>query len=291
MTVIKKRSLLSLLGNIGILLIALVWTTKTNASVSNAQGQTTALGFQESSQMLWKGNKQTLQKSSDAGRTWSPVTLPALPSKSTITGITFPQKSGDALYIAGFGMGVWHSSDAGRSWTNRSKGLPSKNVVALTSHATLPETVYAYVKDKGIFKSDDTGTNWQLMDRGPKPPISFFIHSDMPGSMQTGWLFAATSKGVKRSMDCFCGWHDAGSLSGKFVATAFDRRESKRVYAATETGVYRSESGGEEWVKLSAPSNKISAMAASASGTLFIVASGQIFQSRDMGGTWERTDA
>lgn len=291
MTAIGRHPLFNLLGSIGNLMVAIAFLSPAVANAAKAQEQIHALGFAGTGKVLWKAGDSALHKSSDAGRTWEAVTLPKLPKKSAITEISFPYNRSGGLYIAGPGMGVWASNDAGRTWTDRSKGLPAKNVVALSGHATQADTVYAYVKDKGIFKSDDGGATWQKMDKGPRQAINSFVHSNMEGSMQTGWLFAATSKGVKRSMDCFCGWHDAGSLNGKFIATAYDAKEPKRVYAATSDSVYRSEDGGEEWEKISAPAKQITGLVATPAGELFAAASGKLFKSTDKGKTWESIDA
>src|SRR3546814_15414001 len=74
----------------------------------------------------------------------------------------------------------------------------------------VPDTVYAVVAEQGIYRSEDGGAGWRMMDKGPEAEIQRIIHSNLEGSMQSGWLFAATDRGVYRSMDCFCGWRNAG---------------------------------------------------------------------------------
>ena len=74
-------------------------------------------------------------------------------------------------------------------------------MAALTTHADRPETIYAYLSSKGIFRSEDGGKEWRLMDAGPRGGVTSFVHSNMPGSMQSGWLFVAGTHGVQRAMD------------------------------------------------------------------------------------------
>ena len=58
-----------------------------------------------------------------------------------------------ALYIADSGFGVLRSDDQGHTWTARNEGLPGSEVAALATHADRPETIFAYLKQKGIFLS------------------------------------------------------------------------------------------------------------------------------------------
>src|SRR5260370_2025760 len=101
------------------------------------------------------------------------------------------------------------------AWVERTEGLPGLDVIAVADHATHPDTIYAIVEERGIYRSQDAGKSWRMMDRGPRDGLVQLIHSDMPGSMQSGWLFAATSSGVRRIMDCFCLWQDAGGQIGR----------------------------------------------------------------------------
>ena len=105
--------------------------------------------------------------------------------------------------------------------------------------------------------------------------------------MQTGWLFAATPGGVRRTMDCFCGWRPAGKLpEGQVLDVAYDPRQPKRVYASTDQGLFRSGDGGETWEVVSA--HLITgALAADGAGTLFAVArNGTVLRSADQGLSW-----
>lgn len=248
----------------------------------------TALGFDAGNNTLLKASAKMLYRSEDEGRTWTPIALPAAASRHDIAAVAAAAKSKNIWYVAGPGFGVLRSADGGRSWTARNKGLPNHKVITLTTHADQADTVYAYVVGKGIFRSQDAGAHWRLMDRGPRAEIRQFVHSNMPGSMQTGWLFAATSQDVGRSMDCFCGWHDAGALATEVQAVSYDPREPKRVYAATQKGLVVSADGGETWASLNSPATDVTALVATISGTLYAAAENGLFRSQDQGATWEK---
>ena len=252
------------------------------------RGAVAALALDAADGALLEATGKGLYRSSDEGRTWQPLALP--PSGRGHAAALAVSKKG-VLYVAGPGIGLLRSADRGAKWASRNKGLPAGDVVAVAAHADQPDTVYAYVAKRGVFRSEDGGSHWKLMDAGPRDGIRRLVHSNMPGSMQTGWFFAATAKGVSRSMDCFCGWRDAGALGRPATAIAYDLEQPQRVYAATGDGVYVSENGGEAWQRVDSPASDISALATSPSGVLYAAtASGILFRSADRARSWAPVD-
>ena len=250
-----------------------------------------ALAAAGAGHVLLKAETHALYRSGDEGRTWQRVSLPKAASDGAIASVAVAARGNQVLYIAGRNLGVWRSRDGGRSWVAKNVGLPSTAVQAVTTHADQADTVYAYVPQKGIFRSDDAGDHWRLMDAGPRETIVRFVHSNMPGSMQTGWLFAATAKGVNRSMDCFCGWRDAGALNVAVTTVAYDPSEPKRVYATTGNGLLVTEDGGEHWSKVAAPGAATAALVVGADGTVYAADNqGTLSRSSDHGHSWLRLD-
>lgn len=178
----------------------------------------------------------------------------ALPEEARdSTSLSLAVSADNALYLAGGAFGVYQSEDAGESWSKTISGLPSDSIKAVAAHATLDNIVYAYSTGHGMYRSADGGESWARIDAGPQEPVQAFLHSSMPGSMETGWLFAGTERGVARSMDCFCFWGDAGDLRGEVTALAYDAKSPMNVYASTGASLHHSADGGESWVSLSAP--------------------------------------
>lgn len=275
----------------GVLLASVLAVSAAAAARQGDASPIVALGFDGSNQTLLKADPNALYRSGDGGRKWIRTALPPS-AKGHIAAVAVSGKGKGALYLAGPGVGVLRSEDGGRSWVSRNKGLPEGKVIALTVHADQPDTVYASVSGQGIFRSEDAGASWRLMDKGPRENIVQFVHSNMPGSMQTGWLFAATTKGVSRAMDCFCGWRDAGGLSGKVSAVSYDPSQPQHVYAATSDGLFLSVNGGEQWTKAVSPSAAITALLATPSGALFAATGdGKLYRTADRANTWERIGA
>ena len=214
----------------------------------------------------------------------------ALPASAASVSAMAANRSG-RIYVASPGSGVWVSRDGGESWKAGNSGLPEGVVTSLATHARDEDVVYAYLSGDGIYRSEDGGGVWHLMDNGPEGMTGPLIHSDMPGSMQTGWLFAATTNGVSRSMDCFCQWRLAGTVAGEVSALTFDPRQPAHLYAATGEGVFRSHDGGEGWVASRAPAPRIASLLFTSTGMLYgLSAGGALYASADESQSWRRID-
>lgn len=247
-----------------------------------------AITVYEKDKTLYRATSKTLASSSNAGKTWDPIKVPALKKGGAIAAFAVSTKNKDVFYLAAPGGGVMRSTDGGRSWSKQVKGLPKQSVSLLTTHSDQADTVYAYIPGDGIYRSQDRGTSWRKTDSGPRQTLRAFVHTDMPGSMETGWLFAASSDAVRRSMDCFCGWHEAGELSGEMTAITYDPDEPMRVYAAGKPGLFVSEDGGETWTGLKAPAGKVSALLAVPGSALYLASEEVLYRSNDRGKTWEK---
>ena len=251
-----------------------------------------ALAFDAGSHALIKASSRALYRSHNEGRDWEAMGLPAAVARGRISAVSIAAKSSDVLYVAGLGFGVLRSADGGKSWTAKNEGLPSKDVIAMSAHAEQPETLYVAFAGRKLFRSEDEGGHWRLMDAGPREQVLQLVHSNMAGSMQTGWFFAATAKGVGRSMDCFCGWRDAGGLGQRVSAIAYDPQEPKRIYAGTAEALWISADGGEQWSRVRPPGRGVSALAVTPAGLVYAaVEHGELFESADHGSTWRDVGA
>jgi photosystem II stability/assembly factor-like uncharacterized protein len=258
--------------------------------VVSPRAKTVALAYDAGSHTLLKAYPRALYRTLNEGRVWEPIELPPAVARGRIDAVSIAAQN-EALYIAGPGFGVLRSPDGGKTWTEKNAGLPSKDVIAMSAHADLPGTLYVSLAGRKLFRSEDAGDHWRLMDAGPREQVLQLVHSNMAGSMQTGWFFAATAKGVSRSMDCFCGWRDAGGLGQRVTSVAYDLPDPKRVYAATEGALFVSTDGGEQWTRAQSPGRAITALVVTPAGLLYAaVGEGQLFQSADHGSTWRHID-
>lgn len=245
---------------------------------------------------LLKVEDNTLSQSVNEGRTWQAIALPAAVMQGgTLLTVDVPGESGNVLYVAGPVIGVQRSEDNGESWQALNAGLPSQDVIAFAIHRNQPETLYAVVADDGLYQSEDAGQTWKKMDGGPTQTIRRLVHSDMDGSMQTGWLYAVSDDAVRLSMDCFCGWRLTGDLeAGKVYDVVYNLDDPRQVVASTARGLFRSDDGGQAWQPVAgAGEGKDNvALALSPEGTLYALnAEGDLMTSNDQGQTWAASDA
>jgi len=139
----------------------------------------------------------------DRSQRWAPITIPAdlHPDKLTLVATTAAAPT--RLYVAGPGAGVLRSDDRGKTWRTNGAALPSLDVAALAVHTVRSDTLYAGIAGQGVFRTEDGGDHWLRMDDGPTSRVLALAHSPLEGSMNTGWLYAATPDGPYLSMDCF----------------------------------------------------------------------------------------
>jgi len=142
-------------------------------------------------------------RSMDQGRTWSALSIPADLQPADIQQVATTAAAPGTVFAAGVGTGVIRSDDDGRTWSGASGDLPSKDVSALAVHSFHPGTLYVEITAGGIYRTENGGDQWQRMDDGPRAKLIGLAHSTLPGSMNTGWLYAATEDGPYLSMDCF----------------------------------------------------------------------------------------
>lgn len=179
-----------------------VGTTRSTPALSAAAPQSLAVGPGDGS--LIKATARGLFRSTDGGRRWTPLPLPAPLAQFSIGQVVINPDKPALVYVAGIGVGVMVSEDHGTTWRRMTTGLPTMDVEALATHAFRRETLYVSIKGKGIYRTEDGGQQWKRMDGGPAgKPLLALAHSPLPGSMNTGWLYAGTVDGPYLSMDCF----------------------------------------------------------------------------------------
>jgi photosystem II stability/assembly factor-like uncharacterized protein len=129
---------------------------------------------------LWApGGDRGLYKTTDGGKTWAAVLT--IGENTGVTDVCLDPRDPDLLYAASYqrrrnvgqlvGGGpeaaIFKSTDAGKSWTKLTKGLPTGDVgrIALALSPQKPDVVYAHVtaagKQGGFFRSEDKGEAWE----------------------------------------------------------------------------------------------------------------------------------
>ena len=163
--------------------------------------QSVALAYDPSDGSLLRADQEGLFRwRSSVG--WAEVQAP---TSTGFSSVVVDPDNPTTVYAGGVRFGVIRSDDSGETWREVNSGLPNLDVAALALHSFQRETLFAWVEGVGIYQTEDGGKSWLKMpDPGPPDPdVRALTHSTLAGSMNTGWLYAATPTGVYLSMDCF----------------------------------------------------------------------------------------
>jgi photosystem II stability/assembly factor-like uncharacterized protein len=135
-----------------------------------------------------------------------------------VSAIIFEPES-RTLFAGTFGAALHASSDFGKTWERRDRGLRDMEIYTLASHTIGGKTrLYAGTQPAHLFQSDDVGKSWSEL-----PALR-----QVPGVEQ--WTFPGPP-------------HQAHVKS-----LAFDPKRAETIYAAIEVGGFlKSEDGGKTW--------------------------------------------
>ena len=139
-----------------------------------------------------------------ANQGWEPIVTSTDLDWENVDGVVVNPDDPANLYIFGISVGILRSDNDGRDWKAVTAGLPGDDIGALAIHTNRRDTLFAWIDGQGVFRTEDGGEQWEMMDEGPdSSTLRTLAHSPLEGSMNTGWLYAATPEGIYLSMDCF----------------------------------------------------------------------------------------
>ena len=136
---------------------------------------------------LWSaGGERGLFKTADGGATWSAILT--ISPDTGISDIVFDPRNADIIFASAYQRrravgqmigggpegGIFKTTNAGKTWTKLTKGLPTGDMgrvgFAVDGRKT-PATIFAIVDAKrdeaGFYRSDDGGTTWARIGRMP----------------------------------------------------------------------------------------------------------------------------
>jgi hypothetical protein len=174
-------------------------------------------------------------------------------------------------------------------WQPFNTGLEENNIEFVFTNVELQNVLYAATQEI-VYKYTPEDNAWVNMDMGPGGSVTDYLHSNMPDSMDTGWIFASTTTGVAFTADCFCFWRDARNFAHTVSAITFQPENPSWYYAVTEQGLMESQDGARTWSKLAElPVTDGSALVSAGLETMYLgTASGDIWQFNKPTGKWEK---
>ena len=208
------------------------------------------------------------------------------------------------ILVGTIGQGVMMSPDDGESWTRASVrlGMHSDCIVkALSSDPRRPEVVYAGT-DLGLYRSDDGGAGWRLMD---SPMSGAMVWSLAIDPVDPRVIFAGTGTpskaGIYRTPDGGQHWEQlpvdiaaecANVGSPRPTGIAIDPTDHRHVWVGLEVdGVRHSADGGETWTTVNGqipnPDVHSVLVIAGPPKAVFTVVNDDVWRSTDDGATWQ----
>ena len=227
---------------------------------------------------VWLGGDGGLYASDDFGEAWAPLSL--TPDIRVLLLSHWPQA--DPTVFAGTAGGLLRSRDGGHTF------VPTSLARGAVHRLEWPGPALVVACDRGLLVTKDEGVSFQGPGEGlPAGPVlamalsSYFAVDPV--------LFAApASGGVFRSSDGGASWKAAG-LGGESVRDLVWL--GPFLYAAGESGFYRTQDVGVSWTRLAAspgrPARLMFPLAPAAGLEAFLATDRGIFRTLDAGEHWQ----
>jgi photosystem II stability/assembly factor-like uncharacterized protein len=240
--------------------------------------------------LVFAGTTFGVSKSADGGETWHRI------SKEATRWIAFDEKNPGRMYFATDEAGMLRSDDSGETIRAVNNGFCNRQLPAITStgKAVLTASIYEPVEG-GVFQLRSGEANWERIAPASEVSAQLLRMVAVPAvdDHQAQSVFALSYDSMLVSADGGRKWSTAPPLGAKLKATAFagaSAGTSPLLFAGTEAGLYRRESGEKSWTRVDAPfgKQKITVLAYLASSGLAVATQSGIFVSAD-GAAWKTT--
>ena len=216
---------------------------------------------------LWGPHRERgLFKTTDGGRTW--INTKFIDDDTGFTDVAMDPSNSNVLYAAAYqrrrtpwgfsgggpGSGLYKTTDAGRTWTKLTTGLPSGDLgrIGIDIYRKNASVVYATIEHRregGIYRSDDAGRNWaKINSLNPRPSYYSQVRID-PGNDRRIYvlgpsLYVSDDGGKTFRSD------GARNVHVDHHALWIDPHDTTNLVIGNDGGIFMSRDGARTWMRI-----------------------------------------
>lgn len=219
---------------------------------------------------LWgPSDERGVYKTIDGGKTWNKILF--VNNTTGCSELVMDPTQPNVLYAAfwefrrtaysfssgGDNSALYKSTDGGISWVKLEKDLPSgkKGRIAVAMAPSNSNVLYAVIEaekkeEKGLYRSDDGGIHWKFMNGDFALTVRPFYFSKItidptnPDIVAKAGLFGSLSRDGGKT------FRNLGSMHSDIHDIVFDPIDPKRIFVATDGGLYKSYDAGMSMEKI-----------------------------------------
>ena len=202
-------------------------------------------------------------KTLDGGKTWSKILY--VDKTTGCSDLYIDPTSPNTVYASfwefrrsawnfnsgGNNSALYKSTDGGKTWAKIHKGFPAGKLgrIAFAAAPSNTKILYAVIEsekdtDKGLYRSEDGGANWTKLNGDFELVVRPFYFSRIEIDPRNPDIIVKAGLSGSISRDGGKTFKTLGPMHSDIHDIVFDIKNSDRIYAGTDGGVYRSWDGG-----------------------------------------------
>lgn len=213
---------------------------------------------------LWGDNQDRgVYKSTDGGTSWQSILF--VNASTGCSDLVMDPSNPEILYACfweyrrtawsfnsgGENSALYKSTDGGKTWNKIHNGFPTGKLgrIAVSIAPSNPSILYAVIEaekdqEKGLYRSDDAGKTWKHLNSDFALTIRPFYFSRIVVDPKNPDIIAKAGLSGSISRDGGKTFKSLGTMHSDIHDIWFDIKDSDKVFAATDGGLYRSLNGG-----------------------------------------------
>ncbi len=214
----------------------------------------------------WGPNKERgVFRTTDGGKTWDKILY--IDENTGCADIAIENENPRIMYVGmwtfrrkpwrfddgGKNTAIYKTTDGGVTWKKIMKGLPKTDMArpGIYIAQSDPNIVYLMTEFEGggtVFRSEDKGENWEMVNDDPKINFRPFYYSDVRVDPKSPNILFSISGWLSRSKDSGNTWERiATSVHGDHQSLWIDPKNPNYILNGSDGGFHRSFDGGDSW--------------------------------------------